>query len=159
MFRLRGSSWLRDDGARTLYLLPRHGEDDGSLSSGPMRAEDPAYNLYESTIRGTVMSKDGPEFSFRGLPLSAEQESELQHYLNLRRRRGLPPDVAELRAMLQDMLEPPATENPGGRGEAESAHADAERAAGQVDNGGDPISALEERTAAREAEAMKHSTP
>ena len=105
------------------------------------------------------MSKHGPEFSFRGLPLSAEQESELQHYVHLRRRRGLLPDVAELRAMLQDMLEPPVSEIPGGSDEAEGAHADAERAAGQVDNGGDPTSAREERTAAREAEAMKHSTP
>ena len=105
------------------------------------------------------MNKNGPEFSFRGLPLSAEQESELQQYVHLRRRRGLPPDDAELRAMLHDMLEPPATENPGGGDEAEGAHGDAERAAGQVDNGGDPTSALEERTAAREAEAMKHSTP
>jgi len=58
--------------------------------------------------------------------------------------------------MVQDMLEPPATENPGGRAEAESAYCDAERAAGQVDNGGDPTAAREERTAAREAEAMKH---
>jgi len=102
------------------------------------------------------MKDNGPEFSFRGLPLSAEQESEIQHYIHLRKRRGLPPDAEELRAMVRDMLEPPATENPGGRAEAEGAHCDAERAAGQVDNGGDPIAAREERTAAREAEAMKH---
>ncbi|SFG07848.1 hypothetical protein SAMN05518865_10838 [Duganella sp. CF458] len=105
------------------------------------------------------MSKNGPEFTFRGLPLSPEQESELEHYVHLRRRRGLPPDVAELRAMLRDMLEPPATESPNERDETEGAHDDAERAAGRVDHGGDPTSALEERTAAREAEAMKHSTP
>jgi len=103
------------------------------------------------------MKENGPEFSFRGLPLSAEQESEIQHYIHLRRRRGLPPDVEELRALVQDMLEPPATEDPGGRAEAESAHRDAERAAGLVDNSGDSTSACEERTAAREAEAMKHS--
>jgi len=102
------------------------------------------------------MKDNGPEFSFRGLPLSAEQESEIQHYIHLRKRRGLAPDAEELRAMVRDMLEPPATENPGGRAEAEGAHCDAERAAGQVDNGGDPTAAREERTAAREAEAMKH---
>jgi hypothetical protein len=103
------------------------------------------------------MKDNGPEFSFRGLPLSAEQESEIQHYIHLRRRRGLPPDVEELRAMVQDMLEPPATEDPGGRGEAEGAHGDAERAGRMVDYGGDSTSASEERTAAREAEFMKHS--
>lgn len=104
------------------------------------------------------MKDNGPEFSFRGLPLSAEQESEIQHYIHLRKRRGLLPDVEELRAMVQDMLEPPATESSSGSAEAEGAHGDAERAAGQVDSGGDPTSAREERTAAREAEAMKHST-
>lgn len=103
------------------------------------------------------MKDNGPEFSFRGLPLSAEQESEIQHYIHLRKRRGLPPDTEELRAMLRDMLEPPANESPGGWGEAEGMFGDAERAAGQADNGGDPTSAREERTAAREAEAMKHS--
>ncbi|WP_035374818.1 hypothetical protein [Pseudoduganella violaceinigra] len=103
------------------------------------------------------MKENGPEFSFRGLPLSAEQESEIQHYILLRKRHGLPPDVEELRAMVHDMLEPPATESPSGSDEADGAHGDAERAAGQVDNSGDPTAAREERTAAREAEAMKHS--
>ena len=104
------------------------------------------------------MKDSGPEFSFRGLPLSAEQEAEIQHYIHRRTRRGLQPDVEELRAMVHDMLAPPASESQGERAEAEGAHADAERAAGLVDNGGDPIAAREERTAAREAEAMKHST-
>jgi len=101
------------------------------------------------------MKDNGPEFSFRGLPLSAEQESEIQHYIHLRRRRGLPPDTEELRAMVQDMLDPPATEDSGGRAEAEGAHGDAERAAGLVDNGSDSTSVTEERRAAWEAEAMK----
>ena len=105
------------------------------------------------------MKDPGPEFSFRGLPLSAEQEAEIRHYINQRKRRGLPPDVEELRAMVHDMLQPPASENPDGESEAEWAHADAERAAGLVDDGGDPIASCEERTAAREAEAMKHSRP
>lgn len=103
------------------------------------------------------MKESGPKFSFLGLPLSAEQESEIQHYIHQRKRRGLQPDAEELRAMVHDMLEPPASEIPGGRTEAEGAHADAERAAGMVENDGDPIAAHEERTAARESEAMKHS--
>lgn len=103
------------------------------------------------------MNDSGPEFSFLGLPLSAEQESEIHHYIHQRHRRGLQPDVEELRGMLHDMLDPPIGEGRQAESEAEGPHADAERAAGLVDNDGDPISALEERTAAREAEAMKHS--
>lgn len=52
------------------------------------------------------MKDSVPEFSFRGLPLSAEQESEIQHYIHQRERRGLQPDVEELRAMVHDMLAP-----------------------------------------------------
>ena len=37
------------------------------------------------------MKDSEPEFSFRGLPLSAEQESEIQHYIHQRKRRGLQP--------------------------------------------------------------------
>lgn len=105
------------------------------------------------------MNDSGPDFSFRGLPLSAEQESEIQHYIHQRLRRGLQPDADELRAMLHDMLEPPIDESLAEKAEADGTHADAERAACQADNAGDPISAREERTAAREAEAMKHSAP
>jgi hypothetical protein len=100
------------------------------------------------------MDDIGPETSFRGLPLSAEQEAEIQHYIHQRRRRGLEPDPAELRGMLQDMLEPPVDEalleqftvGP---------NEDAERAADRIENYNDPIEAFEERTAAGEAEAMK----
>lgn len=105
------------------------------------------------------MKDNGPWFSFRGLPLSAEQESEIQHYIHLRKKLGLLPDVEELRAMVQEMLEPPATASSSGRAKAEGAHGDAERAAGQGDSGGDPSFASEERIAAREVEAMQHSTP
>jgi hypothetical protein len=98
-----------------------------------------------------------PAHSFHGLPLSAEQESEIQHYIHQRSRRGLPPDGGELREMLRDMLTPPMEESRGEYAEFDGVSADAERAAGLVDNGGDPITAREERTAAREAEAMKHS--
>jgi hypothetical protein len=101
------------------------------------------------------MKDSGPEFTFHGLPLSTEQESEIRHYIHQRLRRGMKPDGDELRSMIRDMLEPPVDESLLERVEADGAHADAERAAGQADNGGDPITAREERTAAREAEAMK----
>lgn len=44
---------------------------------------------------------------FRGLPLSAEQDSEIRHYIHCRQRNGLPWDTPELDAMLADMLNPP----------------------------------------------------
>ncbi|XLZ72885.1 hypothetical protein ABT364_13205 [Massilia sp. SR12] len=105
------------------------------------------------------MNDPGPEFSFRGLPLSAEQESEIQHYIRQRRRRGLKPDLAELRGMLHDMLCPPMDEGMPEGNEAAGAHADAERATGLVDDAGDPVSVREERIAASESEAMKHQLP
>jgi hypothetical protein len=102
------------------------------------------------------MTDTGPEFSFLGLPLTAEQESEIQHYIHQRMRRGLPCDREELRAMLADMLEPPIKDGDTADVDADSVQADAERAAALADDSNDPIAASEERTAAREAEAMKH---
>lgn len=101
------------------------------------------------------MSDLGPETTFRGLPLSAEQESEIQHYIRQRRRRGLAPDPAELRAMLRDMLEPPVDDNLIDQF-AEGAQTHAERAANRNDDNSEAITAQEEFTAASEAEAMKH---
>lgn len=100
------------------------------------------------------MSNIGPEFSFRGLPLSTEQESVIQHYIHQQTRRGLPYDTQELKAMLIDMLAPPIGDE--GYAEVSGAQVDAERAAAAIDDCGDTNSASEERTAAREAEAMKH---
>jgi hypothetical protein len=102
------------------------------------------------------MDDAGPEVSFHGLPLSAEQEAELQHYIRLRRRRGLPPDAAEIRKMLRDMLAPPLAEEMADESVMPDARADAERAAGWAHDGGDPIATREERIAAGESEAMKH---
>ena len=102
------------------------------------------------------MDDTGPDLSFLGLPLIAEQVSEIQHYFHTRIRRGLPCDSKELREMVADMLEPPFDDSQEETSGAESAHADAERAAVLADDSNDPISACEERMAAREAEAMKH---
>jgi hypothetical protein len=44
---------------------------------------------------------------FRDLPLSAEQNSEIRHYIHSRQRSGLPWDTPELHAMVADMLDPP----------------------------------------------------
>ncbi|SDE11207.1 hypothetical protein SAMN05428966_10725 [Massilia sp. PDC64] len=51
-----------------------------------------------------------PAHMFRGLPLTAEQDSEIRHYIHVRQRGGLPWDTPELQAMVTDMLDPPETE-------------------------------------------------
>lgn len=48
-----------------------------------------------------------PADTFRGLPLTPGQESEIRHYIHVRHRSGQPWDTPELRAMLADMLDPP----------------------------------------------------
>jgi hypothetical protein len=53
------------------------------------------------------MTENDPRTSFRGLPLTAEQDSEIRHYIHVRMRNGLPWDTPELQAMLDDMLDPP----------------------------------------------------
>lgn len=102
------------------------------------------------------MNDTGPEKTFHGLPLTDEQESEIRHYMLQRKRQGLPLDMHELREMVKDMINPPLADSNGVNADAEFAQADAEHAASLTDNSGDPISASEERTAARESEAMKH---
>lgn len=53
------------------------------------------------------MMESEPADTFRGLPLTAEQDSEIRHYIHVRQRSGLPWDTPELHAMLADMLDPP----------------------------------------------------
>lgn len=102
------------------------------------------------------MNISGPESTFLGLPLSAEQEAEIRHYIHQRARRGLRPDQVELRDMLRDMLVPPIAESATDPVEAFEFHADAEQAANLVDESCDPIGAYEERMSVREGAAMKH---
>jgi len=45
--------------------------------------------------------------TFRGLPLTDDQDREIRHYIHTKERRGEQWDTAELQAMLADMLEPP----------------------------------------------------
>jgi hypothetical protein len=48
----------------------------------------------------------GPS-TFRGLPLTAEQLREIEHYIRVRERAGAAWDTPELAGMLDDMLNPP----------------------------------------------------
>ncbi|MGF6271691.1 DTW domain-containing protein YfiP [Massilia sp. UYP11] len=53
------------------------------------------------------MREATPGTTFHGLPLTAEQHSEIQHYIHRRLRAGEEWDTPELHAMLADMLDPP----------------------------------------------------
>jgi hypothetical protein len=53
------------------------------------------------------MNEQNPGTTFRGLPLTPDQEREVEHYIHSRQRCGVEWDTAELRAMIADMLNPP----------------------------------------------------
>ena len=101
------------------------------------------------------MPETDPKSTFRGLPLTPEQDAEIRHYIKQKMHRGEPWDTPELGAMLDDMLEPP----PGELEESDELLAEErgeiERAASSIDEAMDPIEASEELNAARESEAMK----
>jgi hypothetical protein len=97
-----------------------------------------------------------PGNTFRGLPLTAEQDAEVRHYIKKKKQHGEPWDTPELAAMLKDMLEPPIDdEDEELDAVTEEDKEAAERAAASIDEAMDPIEASEERTAAMESEAMK----
>jgi hypothetical protein len=96
-----------------------------------------------------------PGNTFRGLPLTVEQDAEIRHYIKKKKQHGEPWDTPELTAMLKDMLEPPSDDDDGFGDTADETIAEAERAAASIDEAMDPIEASEERNAAMESEAMK----
>jgi hypothetical protein len=95
--------------------------------------------------------------TFRGLPLTPEQDAEVRHYIKKKKQRGEEWDTPELRAMLHDMLEPPGGDDDDltDEDDDDETRAVAERASAFIDEGVDPIEASEEWHAAMEAEAMK----
>jgi len=96
-----------------------------------------------------------PQSTFRGLPLTAEQNAEVRHYIKRKIRCGRPWDTPELAAMLEDMLEPPSEDQDDIDVAASEMKAAAERAASSIDDAMEPIEASEERNAAMESEVMK----
>jgi len=96
-----------------------------------------------------------PRSTFRGLPLTAEQDAEVRHFIKKKKQHGEPWDTPELAAMLKDMLEPPSNDDEFGDTADDEAKAAAERAAASIDEAMDPIEASEERNAALEFEGMK----
>jgi hypothetical protein len=101
------------------------------------------------------MSDIDPQFTFRGLPLTAEQDASVRHYIKQKKQQGQPVNAPELEAMLKDMLEPPGDDDEGDRAATDYTRGDAERASASIDETMDPICASEERNAAMESEAMK----
>lgn len=103
------------------------------------------------------MSEPGASTTFRGLPLTEEQDAEIHHYLKQVKRKGGPIDEKEISAMLADMLLPPSQEEVSVVSLDASTRADAERAGAAVDEAMDDIEAGEDRNAAMESEAMKRA--
>lgn len=101
------------------------------------------------------MTDATPQSTFRGLPLSPEQDAEIRHYIKHKKQNGAPWDTPELAAMLADMLEPPRRDDEGRGSAADETEAATERAAASIDETMEPIEAREERNAATEAENMK----
>jgi Spy/CpxP family protein refolding chaperone len=104
------------------------------------------------------MSEHDAGTTFRGLPLTEEQDAEIKHYLKRQKRNGEPIDEKELTAMLADMLLPPSQEEGSLASLDVNTRADAERAGASVDETMDTIVAAEDRIAAMESEAMKRAS-
>lgn len=103
------------------------------------------------------MTDIDPERTFRGLPLTPEQDAEIRHYIKGRKQHGKPWDTPELDAMLRDMLEPPGEDDAeeGLDDDFGSARTVAERAQFSIEDETNPIEASEEWHAAFESETMK----
>ncbi|MFP3565090.1 hypothetical protein [Paraburkholderia sp. SIMBA_030] len=101
------------------------------------------------------MADATPQSTFRGLPLTPEQDAEVRHYIKKRKQHGEPWDTPELEAMLRDMLEPPSDDDGELDPSVDEATAATERATAFIEETMDPIEAGEERQAAIEAEAMR----
>jgi len=81
------------------------------------------------------MMTSEPANTFRGLPLTSEQDSEIRHYIHARERSGQPWDTPELQAMLSDMLDPPEADEEDRHALSDSMGR--ERAAAVLDGGKD----------------------
>ena len=54
-----------------------------------------------------MLNEPNPGTAFRGLPLSAQQEREITHFIEAHQRAGQEWDTPELAALIRDMLHPP----------------------------------------------------
>ena len=87
------------------------------------------------------MKENEPRTTFRGLPLTPEQDSEIRHYIHLQSRHGAPWDTPELEAMLHDMLDPPELADEDDQSLGNSMAAERTAAVGEQSvDGGRPVS-------------------
>ena len=114
-----------------------------------------SLQLQQDQSRSSTMADATPQNTFRGLPLTPEQDAEVRHYIKKNKQRGKPWDTPELTAMLKDMLEPPRNEDGESRATVDETRSATERATASIDETMEPIEANEERNAAMETEGMK----
>ena len=79
------------------------------------------------------MNESEPRNTFRGLPLTPEQDSEIRHYIHVRSRSGMSWDTPELQAMIADMLDPPEVGDEDGQSLGDSTTAERWTANGELD--------------------------
>jgi hypothetical protein len=101
------------------------------------------------------MADATPQSTFRGLPLTPEQDAEVRHYIKRKKQQGAAWDTPELAAILSDMLEPPGNDDGGLGATVDETKAATERATASIDETMEPIEACEERHAAMETEGMR----
>jgi hypothetical protein len=101
------------------------------------------------------MPEATPKSTFRGLPLSQEQDAEVRHYIKRKIQHGARWNTAELEGMLKDMLEPPYEEDEASGATVDETRSTVERATAGVDETMEPVAAREERNALIESEGMK----
>jgi hypothetical protein len=101
------------------------------------------------------MANATPESTFRGLPLTPDQDAEVRHYIKRKKQQNAPWDTREFGAMLRDMLEPPGNDDGELGATVDETMAATERATASIDETMEPIEACEERHAAMETEGMR----
>lgn len=129
------------------------------LSCEPFRIAVEARTRYTRTSLAAedIMADIDPQRTFRGLPLTPEQDAEVRHYIKVCKQHGKPWDTPELDAMLRDMLEPPSEDGQDENFDDDfgDARIAAERAEFSIEDETNPIEASEDWQAALESEAMK----
>ncbi|MCA8171564.1 hypothetical protein [Burkholderia gladioli] len=84
------------------------------------------------------MIDTNPNSTFRHLPLSREQDSEIRHYMKQKMQKGKPWDTVELETMLRDMLDPPPNDDEGPGTDVEEAKLACKYALASVDEAMEP---------------------
>ena len=77
------------------------------------------------------MNEGTPRTTFRGLPLTNEQDREIKHYIHTKERNGEQWDTQELQSMLADMLNPPEVSDDDVQGSDDSMAAERSTAEGE----------------------------